>query len=97
MRENTPDIRLEKAAQLFRDRNTTYKDSYKNVGLLLKALFPDGITLDSEEDFNRFAVVVMIAGKLDRYFSNYEEGGHQDSLADLSVYAAMLAELDDLL
>jgi hypothetical protein len=40
-------------------------------------------------------VMTHIVSKLHRYALNFETGGHQDSLKDLAVYAAMLASLDD--
>jgi hypothetical protein len=54
-------------------------------------MFPDTeITVDG---FNRLGVFVQCLSKLTRYAENMNTGGHYDSALDLSVYAAMLAEL----
>ena len=82
------------AAKTFEERNEVYGDTYKRHGDVSLALFPDGVTLETAEDQNRYACLNMIIGKLTRYATNFEEGGHQDSLHDISVYAAMLNELD---
>ena len=85
---------LKLAAQLYQQRNRVYGDTYKEFGKLLVALHPSGITLQSEDDFNRFGVYMQVLGKLKRYSVNFETGGHVDSLKDLAVYATMLQELD---
>lgn len=81
-------------ANLFESRNAEYGTSYKQIGHVLKSYFPDGLNLKTEEDFLRFAQFHMIAGKLGRYATNFNKGGHQDSLDDISVYSAMLNEID---
>lgn len=95
---------LHEAADTYAERNKVYGDTYKKHGEVMKALFPDGIKFDTDDDHNRFGVLTMIVGKLTRYAQNFKpvhkEGflappvGHADSLHDLSVYAAMLNELD---
>lgn len=91
----TPADILRAAADLFEKRNEDYGSSYKQIGSVLFAMFPEGLTLLDEEDFTRFALFFMCAGKLDRYARRFAEGGQQDSTIDLSVYAAMLTEVDD--
>lgn len=92
------------AAETHKERNKMYGDAYKKFGGVMSALFPDGVKLETDDDHNRFGVLVMIVGKLTRYAPNFKpepkefemyQVGHADSLRDLSVYAAMLAELDD--
>lgn len=85
---------LRLAATTYIERNLVYKDNYKLVGPIYKALFPTGVSLNSETDFNRFAILTQIIAKLSRYTFNWRSG-HSDSLNDLSVYAAMLRELDE--
>lgn len=89
----TPEI-LKSAADLYEARNLIYKDSYKNVGGIFQALFPNGITLSTDHDYNRFSVLMHILNKIMRYSANWPSG-HPDSLKDLVVYAAMLLELDE--
>ena len=57
------------------------------------ALFPNGVQLKTEEDFGRWGVFSTIIGKMHRYAVNFDKG-HDDSLRDAIVYAAMLRELD---
>lgn len=85
---------LRLAAELYDQRNEVYGDTYKEFGDLLHALHPEGITLVTKEDFNRFGVYTQILSKIKRYSVNFMKGGHEDSLTDLAVYANMLKELD---
>jgi len=85
---------LREAADTYEERNKVYGDTYKKHGTVMQSLFPDGVSLDCDDDHNRFGVLTMIVGKLTRYAQNFNKGGHYDSLHDLSVYATMLNELD---
>ena len=85
---------LERAAAKYRERNAQYGNNYKNFGPILMALFPEGISIKDAHDANRFGVLIQIIAKLSRYAVNFGVGGHQDSIHDLQVYAAMLEELD---
>lgn len=88
------DDRLIKLADLYKQRNALYGDNYKRFGKILFQMFPNGLTLKLEEDFNRIALFVQIVHKVTRYAQQLEEGGHEDSLDDMAVYAQMLAEYD---
>jgi hypothetical protein len=85
---------LREAADLFAKHNKLYKDNYHKVGAIYALMFPNGITLRTPADFNRFAIVVQMVNKLVRYSFNWVTG-HPDSLDDLSIYAMMLKELDN--
>jgi len=85
---------LNKLGELYKERNALYKDNYKTFGHVVQAVMPEGITLETSDDFNRFALLVQIVGKITRYANMFTEGGHEDSLDDISVYAQMLKELD---
>lgn len=90
-----PEI-LRKGADTYEERNQMYGDSYKVYGAVMKAMFPDGLPdFATVADFNRLGVFSMIVSKIMRYASNIGNGGHFDSALDLSVYAAMLAELTE--
>lgn len=90
---------LRKAAEIYEQRNALYVDNYKRFGLVLAALFPDGISIASAQDpvsaGNRLGVLIQILSKITRYCENFNTGGHADSLDDLAVYAMMLQELDN--
>lgn len=89
---------LRDAAKIYEERNALYGDVYKRFGSVMLALFPEGVYRtpvgDVEAHVNRYGLLVQIVGKLMRYCSNFEKGGHDDSLDDLAVYAIMLKELD---
>ena len=86
--------KLQSLISLYEERNKTYGNDYRENGKLMATLFPDGITLITSDDFNRYSILVHIVTKIGRYTRNFEKG-HLDSLNDLIVYAAMLAELDN--
>ena len=82
--------------QLYEERNKLYGDNYKNFGFTLAGIFPQGITLNTPEQFNRFALFLNIIHKATRYGRAMPDGGHADSLDDLAVYAQMAREYDAL-
>jgi len=85
---------LNDSAKIYEERNKLYGDNYKRFGPIMKLLFPQGITLSSESDFNRFGIFVQVVSKITRYSENFNRGGHDDSLDDAAVYVMMLKELD---
>lgn len=88
--------KLEAAAKTFRDKAAEYGDDYTLVGNALKALFPAGLHLQTAEEFVRFHLFVMDMVKGSRYAVNFKNGGHQDSVRDKTVYAAMLETVDEI-
>jgi hypothetical protein len=84
---------LKEAAEVFQQRNEIYKDAYLVVGKVTAALFPEGVTLITEEDHNRWHLLELIIVKLTRYAANWDSG-HPDSMDDLMVYGAMIQALD---
>jgi hypothetical protein len=85
---------LETAAKTNKERGGKYKDSMFRSSEALVALFPDGLTLRTAEDWTRAQTLMQIVGKLGRYCSNWEELGHEDSALDNINYNAILASLD---
>lgn len=85
---------LDEAAKTFRDRNAVYGDNFKRVGAVMAALFPEGITLKTEDDHNRFHIFALCVIKMTRYTQNWNVGGHADSIHDNTVYSAMLEAID---
>jgi hypothetical protein len=86
---------LAELGKIYAERNAVYGDDYKNHGRIMTVLFPDGLTLKTVEDFNRFSCLKEMVTKIARYAPNFQRGGHTDSLDDISVYAQMLQELDN--
>lgn len=96
MIKSVPD-RLKSLGDIYRERNKLYGSNYKQHGHLLASMFPNGLTLKTAEDFNRFAMFIQVTHKVTRYGKSIEfgQGGHLDSCDDIAVYCQMLAEYDE--
>lgn len=81
---------LEAMAQTFKEKNTKYKDNYLAVGQILSILFPEGITLITEEDFIQHHFIDWMIGKLTRFAKT--DCQDADSIHDMAVYAAMIED-----
>jgi hypothetical protein len=90
------DERFGELAQIHSDRHELYGDDYLRVGPSLAGIFPGGLELRTPADFTRFALLTHIHGKLLRYAARFHDGGSEDSLDDLSVYAQLLRHADDV-
>lgn len=77
---------MEELAERFRERNGKYKDNWRNLGDVMVALYPEGITLRTADDFVKFHLLEWTLGKVTR-FVNSDDG---DSIEDAAVYAAMI-------
>jgi hypothetical protein len=86
---------LENAAETFRKRSEEYGSNFLNMGEAMAGMFPNGVTLQSPEDFVRWHLFELNMIKMSRYASNWDKGGHADSLVDACVYPAMLAWVDE--
>jgi len=85
---------LKKLGALFDERAAVYGDNYKFFGKVMLGMFPHGLELKSEDDFNRFSMFLISVVKMTRYGQMFKKGGHDDSLDDSSVYLQMLAKMD---
>jgi len=94
-KHKTPSDFLKEAAIVFENKNKEYGDSYKSFGKIMMAYFPNGVELKTKQDFTRFAMLNIMISKTDRYCKNFINGGHKDSLVDLSIYSTMLQEIDN--
>lgn len=92
--ENTVSDQLAKLAYIFKERNATYGDTFRHVGEVLENIFPNGLAIQSPDDWNRLCAFLHIVDKVMRYGNNFDKGGHADSLNDVSVYAQILQMLD---
>lgn len=91
-----PDEILTEAGALFKARNAVYGDNWNMVGNVLQGMFPNGVTLKTAHDHNRFHILSLMAVKMTRYTVNWNKGGHQDSIRDNTVYSAMQEFIDAL-
>jgi len=82
---------LDSMAETFRERNKVYGDNYKSVGAVMTALFPDGVSLLTKEQFNTWHLFELMIVKLTRFANT--EMTHRDSIHDAAVYAAMVESL----
>lgn len=84
-----------KAVQTYIERSKIYgAGGFEEHGKLLKALFPDGLTLETEEHFSRFVLFIMQTVKICRYAKHITTGGHKDSVHDNGVYSFILEDYD---
>ena len=84
---------MEDAICLFTERNLAYGESYRRFGPIMKALFPNGVTITTADDWNRMGVFFHIVDKLSRYSRDHKTG-HIDSMKDIGVYSTILQQLD---
>ena len=82
---------LHTMADTFEERNKVYGDNYKVVGELMAKMYPDGVTLKTPDDFNRWHLFELMVVKLSRFTQSGLT--HKDSIHDLAVYAAMVESL----
>lgn len=93
MTKTVPEM-LRQAAGVYEERNALYKDNYKRFGHVMAALFPEGFSLRTADEWNRLGLMVQSVAKLTRAGAQWNDGGHDDSLLDLSVYAQMWREVE---
>lgn len=87
--------------QIFKDsletiieREALYGSGSGDLGSALEALFSEGVTLETAEDFARFHDFQQIVAKLNRYAKSFSDGGHLDSIHDAGNYAKLLEAQD---
>ncbi len=100
------DYILDEMKEISKKKNSEdhYGDSYKEFGNVMVALYPNGLELNTVDDWNEFGVLQMVIHKLIRLSkvvpldrdSNVLFEKPRDNTIDLSVYGAMLAELFDI-
>jgi len=84
---------LKQAVQTYKDRRSDYGDSEKRFADAMIVLFPNGIHLQTHDDFVRYGLITQVVGKLVRYVT-MPYAGHVDSIHDLGVYSFMLEAED---
>jgi hypothetical protein len=82
---------LAEMADTYRERNKVYGDNYTRVGEVMMALFPNGVTINSKDEFNVWHLFELMIVKLTRFANSGLS--HEDSIHDLAVYAAMVESL----
>lgn len=82
---------LAEMADTYRERNKVYGDNYKSVGAVMMALFPNGVKLETADQFNVWHLFELLVVKMTRFANS--QLTHEDSIHDLAVYAAMVESL----
>ena len=82
---------LTDALETFKEREKTYGLNYLAIGKVMVILFPDGITLKTEDDHNKFHLFLQAQVKMTRQANTGIN--HSDSARDACVYSAMLEGL----
>lgn len=86
---------LEEAIKTYIERSKIYGPrGFEEHGQILKALFPEGLTLSTEEEFSRWVTFNMLIVKICRYAKHITKGGHKDSIHDLGVYSFIQEDFD---
>lgn len=87
--------KIEAALETAKDRSLIYGEGHFDTGRAMANLFPNGVTLRTDEDFARFMTFCLIMVKISRYAHNFSMGGHRDSIHDNGVYSFILEDIDD--
>lgn len=83
-----------KLSNINKSRGNDYGD-FRKLGKVLSSYFPDPLTIEGEDEWNRLALLMLTINKVVRYSVNFKKGGHSDSLNDVAVYAMMLQGMDE--
>jgi hypothetical protein len=86
---------MAQALATFRERQASYRVGGRqgnevHAEVLRLLLPPDRLAALDAAGYERFVLFNFILGKLVRYGLLLPEGGHQDSIHDIAVYAAIL-------
>ena len=93
----TPHEYLEDCAETYHAKHQIYGDNFLVIGKAMSAIFPEGLTIKTEDDWNRLHLFLLNMVKVTRYANNYNKGGHEDSLRDSIVYNSMLQYVDEMI
>lgn len=85
------DNTLVEMASTFNQRNAVYKDNYIMVGKVMAAFFPDGVTLKTPADFEKWSFFEAKIIKLTRFVAS--DLTHEDSILDDGVMSVMMKTL----
>lgn len=88
-KETAADL-LRTAAGTYESRNAVYGDNFRNVGGVMRALFPRGVSSEVvlSDEWHLFELIIV---KLTRFANSNLT--HQDSIHDATVYSAMVESL----
>lgn len=103
MNHSTPRVarRLRSRATLFKHKNRDYGEACLGAGVILNAMFPEGLLIKGEQKFSELGLLVRMLDKMlkgtNLRFKNGRQaakgGKSSDTLDDLGVYSFMWADL----
>lgn len=103
MNHSTPRVaqRLRSRATLFKHKNRDYGEAYLSVGVILNAMFPEGLLIKGEQKFSEMGLLVSMLDKMlkgtNLRFKNgrqrVNEGTTYHTLDDLGILSFMWADL----
>ena len=88
-RNKSPIDCMEGCSRNFKERNKIYGDNYHRHGKVMMALFPKGVTLETEKGMEQVRHCKYDCCQATRYSENWP-GSHEDSVHDMGVYSFML-------
>ena len=90
-----PDQILKEAADVFKEKEKEYGSAYLRHGKIMSEFFPDGIYLNTAEDFLEYNNFEMLVAKLNRIAScMIRKEFHEDSYTDIMVYSSMAISIN---
>lgn len=81
-------------AETYAIKSEEYGESFRCFTRVMVALFPEGVTIRTYEEWMRIQFFLLKVVKLTRYVQHINSGGHHDSIHDDMVYSAMLEAVD---
>jgi len=81
---------LEEIFEIYTERDAQYGSRWKRAGEVYADLFPNGVTLNTPQDFQQYQMLTWCISKITRYCASFADGGHRDSAKDLIMYAVFL-------
>jgi hypothetical protein len=88
---------LSELIQIHEDRAHLYGNDYLTGATSIMGLFPRGVEARTPRDAIRLGLIYQLHAKLLRYCYRFNDGGHEDSLDDIAVYAQMLKNVDEVM
>lgn len=93
----TPHDYLNDCSETYHAKHKIYGNNFLIIGKAMEAIFPEGLTIKTADDWNRIHLFLLNMVKVTRYANNYNTGGHEDSLRDSIVYQSMLQFVDEMI
>ncbi len=84
----TADKVMEQMLATFKERAKVYGNNYLIIGNVMAEMFPNGVTLKTADDHNKWHLFLMSMIKATRLANTNLQ--HEDSAHDAAVYMSML-------